>query len=57
LGQNAVYQAIHGAADALEQKVDLLNHLDSGCGDGDCGSTFNLWVTSTSDSFINKKKE
>ena len=45
LGQKAVLAAIRGAADALEEKVDHLNDLDSGCGDGDCGSTLGRWVT------------
>lgn len=44
LGQKAVLAAIRGAAEALEHKVDHLNELDSGCGDGDCGSTLGRWV-------------
>lgn len=36
--------AINGAALALESNVENLNELDSGCGDGDCGSTLNRWA-------------
>lgn len=43
-GQRALKVAIYGAASALESNVDYLNELDSGCGDGDCGSTLNRWV-------------
>ncbi|XP_046637973.1 triokinase/FMN cyclase-like [Daphnia pulicaria] len=43
-GQRALKIAIHGAASALESHIDRLNELDSGCGDGDCGSTLNRWV-------------
>lgn len=42
--EQAVRLALQAAADALEQQVDWLNQLDSGCGDGDCGSTFQCWV-------------
>ncbi len=43
-GRRALKIAIHGAASALESNVERLNELDSGCGDGDCGSTLNRWV-------------
>lgn len=43
-GQQALKLAIHAAANALESSVELLNELDSGCGDGDCGSTLNRWA-------------
>jgi hypothetical protein len=39
--------AIHAAANALESNADRLNELDSGCGDGDCGSTLNRWADGT----------
>jgi len=44
LGQKAVSVAIKGAAEALEHNIDHLNDLDSGCGDGDCGSTLGRWA-------------
>jgi hypothetical protein len=46
-GQIALKNAIHAAASALESNVDHLNELDSGCGDGDCGSTLNRFADGT----------
>lgn len=43
-GQQALKLAIHAAASALESNVELLNELDTECGDGDCGSTLNRWA-------------
>ena len=46
-GRRALKIAIHGAASALESNVERLNELDSGCGDGDCGSTLNRFADGT----------
>ena len=42
--RNAARLALQGAAEALEQHTECLNDLDSGCGDGDCGSTLKRWA-------------
>jgi len=44
-GKNMLQASIDAAAMALEKNIDRLNQLDSGCGDGDCGSTFGQLVT------------
>ncbi|CAK1540769.1 unnamed protein product [Leptosia nina] len=37
--QNITRKSLQAAADELVKNEDLLNKLDSGCGDGDCGIT------------------
>ena len=36
--------AIHAAAGSLENNTGCLNNLDSGCGDGDCGTSMSRWI-------------
>jgi len=51
--QATLLAAIHSAATELERNIDHLNRLDSGCGDGDCGSTFGHLVAKLRQSELN----